>query len=456
MKYLTHSLAVFLLSLAFSLSGQDVQISMDHPESVNAGDEFEVTVTIKKGSLTDYSRFSQDLPLGLTAANVSSPNADFSFDEQRVRIIWLKLPEADEIKVSYMISVDARLKGTVVLTGVFAYVVDEERKFLKFDQQMPITIVPNGSINQAMVVDIEDFKGGDTQAATAASASAGIEVFAMAVRQKPELLNTGAYMVHLLIKNPSGSKYAKVEETIPSGYQFEQVNSNGGIVSHAASTVKLIWMSLPRQSEFEVAYRLVPTENETQGDMHIDGLLTFTEGNINKVVEIVEMDLVLENLSAFQKGELLATGKVPQTTSMTPITGTETRTTPPARTETRTTTPTRTEPRPPSGTGDTGGASASVIANTKVLDRGTGTYFRLQLSAAQNPFDAATLFREAGVDREVLVEQHNGYYKYTVGPFQTYDQALLYKEQVDRLDKVEGSFVVGYRNGNRVSAGSIR
>ena len=115
MKYLTHSLTVFLLLLAFSLSGQDVQISMDHPLSVNAGDEFEVTVTINKGSLTDYSRFSQDLPLGLTATNVSSPNADFSFDEQRVRIIWLKLPEADEIKVSYLISVDARLKGTVKL-----------------------------------------------------------------------------------------------------------------------------------------------------------------------------------------------------------------------------------------------------------------------------------------------------------------------------------------------------
>jgi len=442
MKYLTHCLAVFLLTLAFSLSGQDVQISMDHPERVNAGEDFEVTVTIRKGSLSDYSRFSQDLPLGLSATNISSPNADFSFDQQRIRIIWLKLPETDEIKVSYRISVDARLKGTFVLGGVFAYVVNDERKFLDFDQQQPITIIPSRAIDQSMVVDIGEFRGGTTPAVTS-TASTEEHVFAMAVRQKPELLNTGAYRVHLLIKNPGGSRYAKVEETIPSGYVFEKVNSSDGIVSHAASTVKFIWMTLPEQSEFEVVYRLVPRRDEPQGNMSIDGLLTYTSGSENRVVEIVEVDAPLAELSAAQKRDLLATGKIPQTTSA-------------RSTETRTTTPTRTETRVTERSSDTGSASSSVISNTRILDRGTGTYFRVQLTANLNPFDATTFYRQAGVTREVLVEQHNGYYKYTVGPFQTYDQALLYKEQVDRLEGVEGSFVVGYRNGNRVSAASIR
>lgn len=435
MKYLTHCLAVFLLTLAFSLSGQDVQISIDHPERVNAGEDFEVTVTIRKGSLTDYSRFSQDLPLGLAASNVSSPNADFSFDEQRVRIIWLKLPDANEIKVSYRISVDARLKGTFVLEGVFAYVVDDERKFLNFDERKPITIVPNSSINQSQIVDIQDFSGVTTPAVPAAVSTGG-DVFAMAVRQRPALQSTGEYLIYLLIKNPSGSRYAKVEETIPSGYIVEEVSSSGGLVSHAASTVKYIWMTLPEQSEIDVVYRLVPKQNEPQGNMAIDGLLSYTAGSENKVVEIVEVDASLKDLSTSQKRDLLATGNIPQSS----------RTTPPPRTVTR----------PPTRTTDTGSSSASVIANTKVLDRGTGSYYRVQLTANMNPFDATTFYREAGVSREVLVEQHNGYYKYTVGPFQTYDQALMYKEQVDRLEQVHGAFVVAYRNGNRVSAGSLR
>lgn len=433
MKYITHCLAVSMFFLAFSLSGQNVEISIDHPDRVNAGEDFTVTVTIKKGSLTDYSRFSQDIPLGLSATNVSSPNADFSFDEQRVRIIWLKMPDASEISVSYVVSVDSRLKGSFSLGGVFAYVVDDERKFLNFDQKRAITIVPNRSIDQALIVDIRDFRGGAAVVPAVVSEGNG---FAMAVRQKPLLLNTGGYLVHLLIDNPSGSKYAKVEETIPSGYLFEEVNSNEGIVSHAASTVKFIWMKLPKQSEFEVIYRLVPKQNEPQGNMLIEGLLTYTAGNENRVAEIVEMDVSLENLTHAQKRDLLATGAVPVGTKTAP--------------------PVKRETRAPSTSSDVGSASDRVIVNTRVLDRGTGVYFRVQLSANRNAFDATIFYRQAGVDREVLVEQHKGLYKYTAGPFQSYDQALSYKLKVESLPEVEGAFVVGYQNGNRVTVSSLR
>ena len=92
--------------------------------------------------------------------------------------------------------------------------------------------------------------------------------------------------------------------------------------------------------------------------------------------------------------------------------------------------------------------------NTRVLDYGTGAYYRVQLSANLNPFDAVSHFREAGVDREVLVEQHEGYYKYTVGSFSTYQQAVSYKNQVEGLPDIDGAFVVAYRNGRRVPSSS--
>jgi hypothetical protein len=458
MKYMNHCLTVSILFLAFTLNGQDVQLSIDYPVRVNAGEDFEVTVTIDKGSLTDYSRFSQDLPLGLSASNMSSPNADFSFDEQRVRIIWLKLPESNEIKVSYLVSVDPRLKGTFTLGGVFAYVVGDERKFLNFTDRRPITIVPSSTVDQSQIVDINDFRGGAppvartvapavTPRVTPAATASGGEPFAMAVRQKPQLLSNGSYMVHLLIDNPPGSKYAKIEETIPSGYVAQEVDTHEGIVSNAASMVKFIWMKMPAQSEFEVTYQLNPLQNQPQGNMLIEGTFTYTSGDENKVSSIVEVDVSLADLSAAQKKELLASGNTSQMA----------RTTQPARTVPQTTTtPARTETRTSTTTANTGGATQRTIVNTRVLDPGTGVYFRVQLSANVTAIDATAFYREIGIDREVLVEHENGYYKYTVGPFQTYDQALSYKDQVDRLPEVEGAFVVGYRNGSRVSPGSIR
>ena len=439
MKYLSHFLVISMFSLSMMVSGQEVDISIDHPSRVNAGEEFTVSVTVSKGSLTDYSRFSQDLPLGLSATNVSSPNADFSFDNQRVRVIWLKMPPSDQVTISYRIMVDPRLKGTFMLGGVFAYVVNDERKFLNFNQNDVITIVPNTSVDPALVVDIEDFEGGEAAPVAARSG----ELFAMAVRQKPELLNSGGYLVRLLVNNPSGSKYAKIEETVPFGYIVEEVNSNDGIVSHAASTVKFIWMKLPETTEFEVVYRLVPKQNEPQGDMIIDGMLTYTAGNDNRIVEIKEMEIYLPEMSQVQKRNLLATGTVPARTGRSNASATR-----------------QTEPVKPRQTATAasvpGSASGKVIMNTKVLDYGSGAYYRVQLSANRTAFDAVSFYREAGVDREVLVEQHEGYYKYTIGPFSTYQQAVSYKNRMDGLSGIDGAFVVAYRDGRRVSSSSVR
>ncbi len=86
---------------------------------------------------------------------------------------------------------------------------------------------------------------------------------------------------------------------------FEEVSSQDGIVSYAASTVKFIWMTLPESPEFEVVYRLVPKQNEPRENMVIEGLLTYTSGNENKLVEVKEMDVAIEDLSAVQKKTLL-------------------------------------------------------------------------------------------------------------------------------------------------------
>ena len=440
-----------LICLSVSVSGQEVEISIDHPDNVNAGEVFEVKVTINKGSLTDYSRFSQDLPLGLTATNVSSPNADFSFDNQRIRIIWLKLPEGDEVTVTYNIMVNERLKGSFVLGGIFAYVVEEERKFLNFEKSSEITIIPNPSLDPALVVDIRDYKG--AAAGVVADQEVTKEQFAMAIRQKPILERSGGYLVKLLVQNPTGSKYAKIEETIPSGYLFESVNPHDGIESFSSSTVKFIWMKLPDESEFEVAYRLVPKRDEPQGDMIIEGLLTYSAGSENKVVEIKELDVAVGDLSVAEKRNLLLTGTVPE--------GAEGASEAVAQVETKPEPEPEPEPesppvRVPETRQATAGPSGETVENTRVLAVGTGTYFRVQLAANKNSFDARTHFRNAGVEQEVFVERHGGLYKYTSGSFTDYNQASAYRNEVERLSQVSGAFVVGYRDGKRVSVNSIR
>lgn len=442
---------LFLAGLSLALNAQEVDLSIDHPGEVQAGEAFEVSVTIQKGALRDYSRFSQDLPAGLTATNISSPNADFSFDNQRIRIIWLKLPEDAEIKVSYNVMVDSRLKGTFALGGVFAYVVDEERKFLNFDEAKEVHIIPDPDMDPEKLVDIKDFKAGAV-APVAAAATVQSEVFAMAVRQAPLLESTGAYLVKLLVKNPDGSKYAKIEESIPSGYIFESVDSHDGIESFSSSTVKFIWMKLPDESEFEVSYRLVPKRDETQGEMVIDGKLTYSAGNENKVEPVKQMEVDLAALSVAEKKELLQSGKVPAgvaaASSVKPV---PEQAEPPKRTE-----PEPVQEKPAPDPSVPAGASAALIMNTPVLGTGSGVYYRVQLAAFSKPVDGKSMYRQAGIDEEVFVEREEGYYKYTAGSFRSYEQALSYRNRVNRLSSIEGAFVVKYRDGKREAMGAAR
>jgi cell division septation protein DedD len=177
--------------------------------------------------------------------------------------------------------------------------------------------------------------------------------------------------------------------------------------------------------------------------MIIDGMLTYTAGNNNKIVEIKEMDVYLQEMTSAQKRNLLAMGTIPARTARTNTTASS----PTEPVKTRVTT---------AGTSVPGSASGKLIMNTRVLDYGTGAYYRVQLTANRNAFDAVAYYREAGLDREALVEQHEGYYKYTVGPFSTYEQAVSYKNQVDGLSDINGAFVVAYRNGRRISTGSVR
>ena len=101
-------------------------------------------------------------------------------------------------------------------------------------------------------------------------------------------------------------------------------------------------------------------------------------------------------------------------------------------------------------TQETSDQSGQTIANTKVLTPEEGIYFRVQITAKRNAYDARTMFRQAGVTQEILVEQDDGYYKYTAGSFTNYDQASVYKDQLEALPEVEGAFVVAYKDGTRI------
>lgn len=451
-----------MIALPIFAQQDSVSFSLDAPENVVAGNEFEVTLTFNKGDLKDYSRFSQELPAGFTAENIISPNADFTFDEQRIRIIWLKLPDDQVIEVKYLISVNERLFGQLELDGIFAYVEEGERTYLELQQPISVEILPNPNIDQDLVVSIEEFpnvirpanmKETEGQATDESS-------FATIVRQKPVITANGIVYVRLLVRTPENTNFLKLEESVPGGYSFEASETGGATVSQAASLARFVWMKPPSEEMFMISYRLVPILEKEQEPVLIEGSFTFNKDGKTQVEQPRQVDVNLSELSNSQKVELLETGDVSGEVASQRVTGSDLKDREAQQESVRKAEavekkPAATKPAVKSKRTAYQQSTGSSVVSIEPLEAKTGVYFRVQVAAVKNPYFARTYFADYDLLRDVKVEKSDRWNKYTVGTYSSYQEAEDMKKRIMRETPVKSAFVVAYRDGRRVPVNDV-
>jgi hypothetical protein len=441
--------AVLLLFLGTTmLMSQDpVSVKMTVPSVVGAGQEFRVSITIDKGDLEEFSRLQQELPAGLEAKPENSGSADYSFDNQRVRFIWLKLPSESPILLNYKISVNEKLKGTFTLGGEFSYVENNERKSVNLRPES-INITPSPTISADQGIDIGSFSAEQESPSATSTVTC--------IRQTPYKTRTGNdIMVNLLVYKRDMNKFAKIEEQIPAGFEAVAVESRDGLFTYKDGVAKFVWMNLPEDNGFTVSYRLIPGASKSVDDLQINGKLSYILEGRNISVDIAQMDVYLDGISnaniealmaTLDRGEDLPAGK-PDQTEQEEIKPPPDQEEKPVVQEEK---PVVREEKPvvretrPTGTGSSG------IPDRQHLPIQDGVYYRIQLAATSRFSDADKTFAANNLSRPVLVERHNGLYKFTVGSFSTYGQANDFRNTV--LSKgIRGAFVVAYRNGKRIS-----
>lgn len=407
-------------------SGVNLQLSA--PAEVVAGSEFEVQVSIQKGDLESFSRLQQTFPAGLTASSQESSNADFSFEEKRVRLIWVRMPSENEFTVAYKIKVDERLVGTFDIKGKFSYIENNERKSVTVESS-PIVILPSPNIDPAYIVDINDYEQMVIPYIPPALASPQVAC----VRQMPQPEADG-YVVNILINKETKEKFAKIEESIPAGYTAVNVDPKQAIFTFKGGTAKFLWMNLPAEPYFLVSYKLIPQSSSTPAPQ-LKGQFSYLEGEKTISIDIKQTEQDLANLSAEELNTLVATlGGAAAVTQYTPPTQTETvvETKPVAETVTD-------RPRK---------RSTSI---SYMLEPEEGVYYRVQLAAGHNEVDIQRYFKKYNLEKEVRKELHDGWNKYSIGSFGLYKEARDYRIHVWNTTAINDAFVSAYNDGDRIT-----
>ncbi len=420
--------------------GSDVTLTINTPTTINAGAEFDIEVILEKGNLNGFARFQQQLPLGLSAQLVESSLGDFSFDEQKVKLIWLRMPSDKEVKFTYRVKVDERLKGEFNLKGTFAYIANNERKVANVESKT-ITITPSTRIDPNLIVDIHEFQNVIPVQAPVSLLASNVRC----IRQAP--MPTGEandIMVKLMVNKGNAQKFAKIEEEIPNEFTAEAVESKEAIFTFKEQKVKFLWMNLPPDPRFSVSYRLIPKDGSGDITVQLSGKFSYIINDATRVIDIIQKDIDFSNMDPKNLDALFASTITTGSTGGSQISSSFTA----ANADGGVDIPIQYQEikdRPKVK------AKSEPNMMPYMLEPEKGVYYRVQVAAGHRPINIKKYFLRYNISHEVRTEKHEGWYKYSIGSFGEYREARDFRMMIWNTTKVNDAFVAAYNNGARIT-----
>jgi cell division septation protein DedD len=106
--------------------------------SLGSPDNFQVDITIKKGNIKGFAKFSEKIPAGYKAESINTSGASFDFEGGEAKFIWTSIPANEEINVSYKLTPDPSTsiqKPANIESGSFSYIENDQTKKATIDNQ---------------------------------------------------------------------------------------------------------------------------------------------------------------------------------------------------------------------------------------------------------------------------------------------------------------------------------
>lgn len=442
-------------------SQNDIDIIVNMPAKVIAGTGFTVTLTLKKGSVSGFAKLQQQLPKGFTATPLRTEGALFSFKDQKVKFIWMDIPDQAELQVSYKISLANNLSGIMTITGTLNYLQNDQTKKFNvppFDINIEsetsivqeeysqdtssnnITALENDSdtISDASSIVQEKHPqdtssnditalGNNSDTVSDINITTKVDtirrdttaISSTALRIVPAVVNTGEdFTVEVYIqKSHNAEGLATVDEELPVGFTASSLDNEGAVFTFENQQARFVWTSLPNESEIKITYRINVAADAT-GTKIINGTLNITElGNIKKIVipssniAIAEKVLTvkIDTSKADSSAQLNIVQSINDSLTKTPSTN---------------------------------------LTNIPAPQQ--GIIYRIQLAASKPEISPAFFKKMYGLDDKIYAETHQGWHKYTAGEHQTYKHARDHRNLAWGRG-IKGSFVVAYNNGTRIT-----
>lgn len=127
LKFMKKTLTFFCLIGFTSLFAQ-ISITTNIPSSFSAGSSVDAEVKINKGSISNFAKYQMDVPTGFVVTSVDAKGGNFTFENQRAKIVWVSMPSEPEIGVKFKIQATSTAASEGSFVQKFYYLENNEKK----------------------------------------------------------------------------------------------------------------------------------------------------------------------------------------------------------------------------------------------------------------------------------------------------------------------------------------
>lgn len=391
------AISIFIASLFIS-NESPIFVEQSYPTEVKPGSEFTITLTIHKGNQSGFARLQQFLPKGFKAEPIETKKAQFINDEESAKFIWIALPPEEVFTVSYKVITAPNIEGKQVFNGLFYYIKDEKTQKIALD---PIEInISNNAIAEEAKPNVER----------------------KLVSVAPD---KGEYRVELTIHPNQETSSAQFIDEIPANFTASVLEAHGGTFTFEGQKATFSWTTFPTENSFTISY-LVKSSTDKSTPV-INGMLVYggeenkTEAEREKEVladdttpdSIIDALISDENERQAIAAKLLEDQNVNQDNSSS--------------------------------------ASTDNSNSISIPSPQSGIFYKVQICATRkSPARNGKFFEQKyKVTDDVELTNHEGWKKYIIGSFTSYESAKEFGEKTRSL--VKDAFIVAYDNGVRVS-----
>lgn len=497
LKSILFTLNVFaLISLKFIFGGE-VSVVQSGPKFIQAGQTFMIEISINKSDREGFAKWQQKLPPGFVASPIETEGATFSFKNQDVKLIWMALPEKETLNIFYEVTADPDLSQDLILDGKFSFIEENERKDVDANQltihfgtdsieeeEVSLAAIfeePSGDTTSEDLVeqkkqqeDAEEEKSISPETKSIADnskVSTPIENLVtdeegIKIQRLVNHLGNAVYRVDLKVIKGENTSFAKVEEYLPEDFTATEIESNDAIFSFKDGVVKFLWMTMPSQNEINLSYQ-IESHADLLDQVQVHGMYSYL--NDGKSTQLEMSASSFTNHYVGDEAELAdnATEENESTETIEESNDvaaeiTEERVedvTEQSSSETIENTDTKAElvepiaeiqEEPVQTEVEEEKITAESIADVPAPE--TSISYKVQIAAGKNEVKQDYFEKKYALQQKVNIEQHEGWFKYTLGKYSTYKQARDERNELWAKDKgLSGAFVTAYNSGQRIT-----